>query len=212
MTPWFVNPPVTNTTLGTSTRLVDFAMRDAYMELRPGNSSTASGLNVSGAVAVHVVVNSSSTPATSAGTNMGTVTITFSDNTQTTTPLVVASNVREWEIGNAPAAVCTLTDPAASNAWTGLSSAGRQAVLDMDMISLAGKTAQPVSVTVTNTSNFGLDWFGLTIEKAVPTTVLPPAGGGTGGKHEDKHESKKHDHKSDSAKPDDKDDLEHEDD
>jgi hypothetical protein len=175
---WILNPPTTTATLGTPSRRVDFGMVDAYLELRPGMSSTKSGLVTTNATAMHLIVNTSGTPASAANVANGTVTVTYADTTTTVTQLVVSSNNREWEIGNpaVPATVAVLTSPTASNAWTGQSTGLRTAVLDMVMVPLKG-TVQPVSVTVTNTSGFGLSWFGLTIENTppAPPVVVPPA-------------------------------------
>jgi hypothetical protein len=173
MSQWILNPPTTTTTLGPASRRVDFAMLDAYLELRPGTSSTKSGLVTTNATSMHLILNTSSTPAAAANTVNGTVTVTYSDNTTTVTSLIVASNNRDWEIGAETAAVTTLTSPMAANAWSGLSTANRAAVLDMVMVPLKG-TVQPVSVTVTNSSGFGLSWFGLTVE-STPPAPAPPA-------------------------------------
>jgi hypothetical protein len=206
MSLWIANPPTTTSTLGTGTRKVDFAMKDAYIELRPNTSSTKSGLSTTKATAMHLILNTSSTPAGAAGATNGTVTVTYTDGTTTTFSLVVASNDRDWEIGLAPAPVAVINSASTANAWTGQATDTHAAALDMVMVPLKG-TVQPVSVTVANTSGFGLSWFGLTIENTVPVVVppvvVPPTttGGGQTGNHDGENSDKqvKNDEKEDSA-------------
>lgn len=171
---WFANPPTTPTTLAG----VEFAMRDAFLSLPPGARSTATGFTVTNASLARLLLNTSSTPGSAAGSTAGAVTITFSDQTQSSTPLVIGSNIRPWETGAADPAVAGVTSPSSTPAWTGLSTRNLSAVIDMLTIPLNGPGAQPVSVVVTNTSTVGagVSWFGLTFEspRPAPTPPAPP--------------------------------------
>jgi hypothetical protein len=104
-------------------------------------------------------------------TQVGTVTLTFSDGTTLVTNLTVGGNVREWRTG-AGNTVNWLNDPATTTVWSGSSTDGSAAVIDMLTISLAG-TQTITSIAVSNTNGWGalhIDLAGLTVDPKVQLT------------------------------------------
>lgn len=105
------------------------------------------------------------------GSQVGTVTLTFSDGTSQTTNLTVGANIREWKTGST-FTVNTITDAATAQVWSGSSVDGKSAVIDMLTINLAGSTKTLTNVTVSNTNGFGslrIDLAGLTIDPKTAT-------------------------------------------
>jgi hypothetical protein len=133
-------------------------------------SFTGSWLNASGA---YLLLNTANTYLWYDQMTVGTVVVTYSDGTTTSTDLVVGSNIREWRTG-ASFADTTITDPATTTVWTGTaqsSMGGGSAVIDMLTVSLAG-TKTVTSVSVNDTNGFGalqIHLAGLTIDPTTPT-------------------------------------------
>ncbi len=141
--------------------------------LANGGSASFTG-SYQNAKTVYLLLNTANTYTWYTGSVVGTVVLTFSDNTTQTTNLVIGANLREWRIG-ALGVVNTLTDPATSPVWTTTaqpSMGGGTAVLDMLTVPVAttGKTLARVTLTDTNA------WGGLQIDLAGLTVdFTPPA-------------------------------------
>lgn len=137
------------------------------IQLNNGQSASFSGswTNAQGA---YLLLNTYNTYLWYDQTQVGTVTVTFSDGTSQTTALTVGSNVREWRIG-AGFTDNTLTDPAAAQVWSGSATDGTAATIDMLTISLPGKTVTGVSVANINTwGALGINLAGLTVDPQNP--------------------------------------------
>lgn len=85
----------------------------------------------------YLLVNSGNSYWWYQGQTAGHVTLSFSDGSTQITNLVIGGNVREWQLGS-QGTVAAISDPAATNAWTGTSTSGRTAVIDMLTIAIAG--------------------------------------------------------------------------
>src|SRR5260370_24075361 len=129
------------------------------------------------AKAVYLLLNTANTYSWYTGSIVGTVLLTFSDNTTQSTNLVIGANLREWRIG-ALGLVNTVTDPAVSPVWTTTaqpSMGGGTAVLDMLTVPVAttGKTLTRVTLTDTNAwGTLQTDLAGLTVD-FTPPALLP---------------------------------------
>jgi hypothetical protein len=147
-----------------------------------GQSATAPA-SFAKPLSVAVLVNTSNTYYWYQGDTAGQVVLTFSDGSTQTTNLVVGSNVRDWDTG-AGFAVNTVTDTASTPAWTGSTTSGDSAVIDMLTIPVATTTANLVSVTVTNANSccdpfILVDGISVTYDPATPATVRPGNSGNT---------------------------------
>ena len=157
-------------------------------------SFTGSYLN---AKAVYLLLNTANTYSWYAGSVVGTVVLTFSDNTTQSTNLVIGANLREWRIGGL-GVVNTLTDPAAVPVWTTMaqpSMGGGTAVLDMLTVPVAtaGKTLTRVTLTDTNTwGALQLDLAALTVDVTVAAPTPTPTC--TKKNQDDKHAAVKANH------------------
>jgi len=151
-------------------------------DLTSGNLiSLANGQSVSfsgswaNATGAYLLLNSANTYLWYDQTVVGNVTLTFSDGTSQSTDLMVGSNLREWRTG-AGFTVNLITDPAASEVWTGSAVDGSTAVMDMLSISLTGSKTL-TSVTLNDTNGWGalaISLSGLTISVTDPTPAPVP--------------------------------------
>ncbi len=179
LTVLYQNPPSTPQTLAG----VDFAMSNALISLAPGGStSTASGFAIANASAAHLLLNGAFVFTSTLGQTAGTVTLTFSDGSTLTTPLVVGTNLRDWRVGGGAGVVSTVTSPASATAWTGLSLDNVPAALDRLTIAIPGRPANLVGVTVATAPaaaglNIRLFWSGLTLVDSPPPPAPAPGPG-----------------------------------
>jgi hypothetical protein len=187
---YYTTTPTGQAALGGHT--FDMTSGNAVKLLNGGTASfTGSYQN---AKAVYLLLNTANTYNWYAGSVVGTVVLTFSDNTTQSTDLVIGANLREWRVG-AAGVVNTLTDAAAAPVWTTTAQAsmgGGNAVLDMLTIPVATTGKTLTTVTVTDTNGWGalqMDLAGLTADftpPAPPTpTPTPVVGGGNGAGHDD---------------------------
>ncbi len=145
------------------------------VSLGSGQSVTYSG-SWNSAQGVYLLLNTMNTYLWYDQTQVGTVTLTFSDGSTQITNLTVGSNLREWRTG-AGNTVTWISDPATTNVWSGFATDGSSAVIDMLTINLAGGTKTLTGVTVSNTNAFGalrIDLAGLTVDPQVqqkPTCI-----------------------------------------
>ncbi len=167
---YYTTTPTGQATLGGHT----FDMTSGTMiPLANGGSVSFAG-SYQNAKAVYLLLNTANTYSWYAGSVVGTVVLTFSDNTTQSTNLVIGANLREWRIG-ASGVVNTLTDPATSPVWTTTaqpSMGGGTAVLDMLTVPVAttGKTLTRVTLTDTNAwGSLQIQLAGLTADYAAPT-------------------------------------------
>jgi len=140
------------------------------VSLGNGQSVTYTG-SWSNAQSVLLLLNTMNTYLWYDQTQVGTVTLTFSDGTTQVTNLTVGGNVREWRTG-AGNTVNWINDPATTTVWNGSAIDGSAAVIDMLTISLAG-TQTITSIAVSNTNGWGalhIDLAGLTIDPVVAQT------------------------------------------
>ncbi len=147
------------------------------VSLGNGQSVTYTG-SWSNAQSVLLLLNTMNTYLWYDQTQVGTVTLTFSDGTTQVTDLTVGGNVREWRTG-AGNTVNWINDPATTTVWNGSAIDGSAAVIDMLTISLAG-TQTITSIAVSNTNGWGalhIDLAGLTIDPVAvaqtPTCIRP---------------------------------------
>ncbi len=147
------------------------------VSLGNGQSVTYTG-SWSNAQSVLLLLNTMNTYLWYDQTQVGTVTLTFSDGTTQVTNLTVGGNVREWRTG-AGNTVNWINDPATTTVWNGSAIDGSAAVIDMLTISLAG-TQTITSIAVSNTNGWGalhIDLAGLTIDPVAvaqtPTCIRP---------------------------------------
>jgi hypothetical protein len=202
---WYVTTPTGQATLGGHT----FDMTSGNMiGLVNGGSASFAG-SYQNAKAVYLLLNTANTYSyLYAGSPVGTVVLTFSDNTTQNTDLIVGVNLREWRTG-APSVVNTVSDPATAPVWTTTaqtSMGGGTAVLDMLTIPVTTTGKTLTKVTLNDTNSYGslqIDLAGLTADftpPAPPTpapTPTPTAGGGTGAGHdEDRAGNDQEDHHS----------------
>ncbi len=163
---WYQNPPTGAVTLGG----VPFNLGNFTLLFQ--GQSTAIPTPVQRADAAYLLLNSAWTFAQYTGQTAGKVRLTFSDGTFQETPLVVGGNIREWEFGLNWTAN-TLTNPSATNVWTGLAAPGMGgATAGIDMLRIPISTSATLTgVTVTNTAAFSTPWITLR-----GLTVSDPAG------------------------------------
>lgn len=126
--------------------------------------------------AVHLLLNTANTASWYAGTQVGTVVLTFSDGTTQTAALTVGTNLREWRI-SAFGVVTSVTDTNVfQGAWTTTAVGGGTAVLDMLTVPVANKTL--TGVQLTNSNPYGgaltIDLSGLTVEVTAPAPAPQP--------------------------------------
>ena len=146
--------------------------------LANGGSASFTG-SYQNAKAVYLLLNTANTYTWYTGSVVGTVVLTFSDNTTQSTNLVIGANLREWRIG-ALAVVNTLTDPATAPVWTTTaqpSMGGGTAVIDMLTVPVATTGKTLTRVTLTNTNAWGglqMDLAGLTVDVTVVTPTPTP--------------------------------------
>jgi hypothetical protein len=146
------------------------------VSLGNGQSVTYTG-SWSNAQSVFLLLNTMNTYLWYDQTQVGTVTLTFSDGTTQVTNLTVGGNVREWRTG-AGNTVNWINDPATTTVWNGSAIDGSAAVIDMLTISLAA-TQTITSIAVSNTNGWGalhIDLAGLTVDPKVqltPTCIRP---------------------------------------
>src|SRR6266851_5570472 len=147
------------------------------VSLGNGQSVTYNG-SWSNAQSVLLLLNTMNTYLWYDQTQVGTVTLTFSEVTTQVTNLTVGDNVREWRTG-AGNTVNWINDPATTTVWNGSAIDGSAAVIDMLTISLAG-TQTITSIAVSNTNGWGalhIDLAGLTIDPVAvaqtPTCIRP---------------------------------------
>jgi hypothetical protein len=134
-----------------------FNLSGNMIQLSNGQSASFSG-SWANATSAYLLLNSANTYLWYDQSIVGNVTITFSDGTTQSTDLTVGSNLREWRIG-AGFTDNTLTDPAASQVWSGSAIDGAAATIDMLTITLPGtKTVTGIAVNDTNS------WGGLAIQ------------------------------------------------
>jgi len=169
---WYQNPPTGAVTLGG----VPFNLTNFTLLFQ--GQSTAITTSVQRANAAYLLLNSAWTFAQYTGQTAGKVRLTFSDGTIQETPLVVGGNIREWEFGLNWTAN-TLTNPSATNVWTGLAAPGMGgATAGIDMLRIPISTSATLTgVTVTNTAAFSTPWItlrGLTVSDPA-VTVSDPA-------------------------------------
>jgi len=169
----YANPPTGFASLGGHT----FDLSGGNLvSLGSGQSVTYTG-SWSNAQSVLLLLNTMNTYLWYDQTQVGTVTLTFSDGTTLVTNLTVGGNVREWRTG-AGNTVNWINDPATTNVWSGSSLDGSAAVIDMLTISLAS-TPTITSIAVSNTNGWGalhIDLAGLTVDPKVqltPTCIRP---------------------------------------
>jgi hypothetical protein len=140
--------------------------------LANGGSANFTG-SYQNAKAVYLLLNTANTFSWYAGSVVGTVVLTFSDNTTQSTNLVIGANLREWRIG-ALGVVNTLTDPAAAPVWTTMAQpamGGGTAVLDMLTVPVATTGKTLTAVTLTDTNGWGslqIELSGLTVDFTPP--------------------------------------------
>jgi hypothetical protein len=148
------------------------------VSLGNGQTVTYTG-SWSNAQSVLLLLNTMNTYLWYDQTQVGTVTLTYSDGTTLVTNLTVGVNVREWRTG-AGNTVNWINDPATTTVWSGSATDGSAAVIDMLTISLAG-TQTITSIAVSNTNGWGalhIDLAGLTVDPKVqvqpaPTCIRP---------------------------------------
>ena len=172
---WYVAPPSGQATLGGHA----FDLTSGNLLQLPTASGTSQSYTGSypNVTAVYLLLNTFNTSWFYQGAVVGTVVLTFSDGTTQSTDLTVGGNIREWRVG-AAGTVNTLSDPAATQVWSGTAQAtmgGGAAVIDMLTITplTSGKTLTGVTVNYTNT--FGalrMNLAGLTVDD---TAAPPPA-------------------------------------
>jgi hypothetical protein len=147
------------------------------VSLGNGQTVTYTG-SWSNAQSVLLLLNTMNTYLWYDQTQVGTVTLTYSDGTTLVTNLTVGVNVREWRTG-AGNTVNWITDPATTTVWSGSATDGSAAAIDMLTISLAG-TQTITSIAVSNTNGWGalhIDLAGLTVDPKVvqqkPSCIRP---------------------------------------
>lgn len=172
----YTTTPTGQSTLGGHT----FDMTSGNLiPLANGGSANFTG-SYQNAKAVYLLLNTANTFSWFAGSVVGTVVLTFSDNTTQSTNLVIGANLREWRIG-ALGVVNTLTDPATAPVWTTTaqpSMGGGSAVLDMLTVPVASTGKTLIRVTLTDTNAWGglqLDLAGLTVGVATATPTPTPS-------------------------------------
>ena len=171
---WYTTVPTGQATLGGHT----FDMTSGKLiPLANGGSVSFAG-SYPNAKAVYLLLNSANTYSWYAGSVVGTVVLTFSDNTTQSTNLVIGANLREWRTG-AFGVVNTLTDPSAAAVWTTMaqtSMGGGTAVLDMLTVPVATTGKTLTGVTLTDTNGWGslqINLAGLTAEFTPPAPPTP---------------------------------------
>ena len=189
---WYALTPTGQATLGGHT----FDLTSGNMIGLVNGGSASYTVSYQNAKAVYLLINSANTYSyLYAGSPVGTIVLTFSDNTTQTTTLTVGLNLREWRTG-AAGVVNTVSDPAVAPVWTTTalpSMGGGPAVLDMLTVPVTttGKTLTNVTLTDTNTwGSLQIDLAGLTADFTPPApaptpTPTPTAGGGTGSGHDE---------------------------
>src|SRR5438132_6193376 len=146
LSPMYGGGPPGITTLGGHS--FDLTARNS-IALGNGQSVSFAG-SWANATGAYLLINSANTYLWYDQTVVGNVTLTFSDGTTQSTDLMVGGNLREWRTG-AGFTVNLITDPAASEVWTGTATDGSAAVIDMLTISLDGtKTLSRATVHDTN--------------------------------------------------------------
>ena len=141
------------------------------VSLGNGQTVTYTG-SWSNAQSVLLLLNTMNTYLWYDQTQVGTVTLTYSDGTTLVTNLTVGVNVREWRTG-AGNTVNWISDPATTTVWSGSANDGSAAAIDMLTISLAG-TQTITSIAVSNINGWGalhIDLAGLTVD---PKVQVPP--------------------------------------
>jgi hypothetical protein len=144
------------------------------VSLGSGQSVTYTG-SWSNSQSVLLLLNTMNTYLWYDQTQVGTVTLTYSDGTTLVTNLTVGGNIREWRTG-AGNTVNWINDPATTTVWSGSATDGSAAVIDMLTI-----TVSPVktisSIAITNINGWGslhIDLAGLTVDPQVqqkPTCI-----------------------------------------
>jgi hypothetical protein len=176
-TDWYIAPPSGQAMLGGH----KFDLTSGTLLQLPTATATSQGFTGSypGTTAVYLLLNTFNTNFFYQGAVVGNVVLTFSDGTTQSTDLTVGGNIREWRIG-AASTVNTLSDPAATQVWSGTAQPGMgggAAVIDMLTIKLTtpGKTLTAVTLNYTNT--FGalrINLAGLTVDDVAPTPTPTP--------------------------------------
>ena len=191
LTAWYTTAPAGQATLGG--HIFDMTSGN-FIGLANGGSASFT-VSYQNAKAVYLLLNTANTYSWYAGSVVGTVVLTFSDNTTQSTNLTVGVNLREWRTG-AFNVVNTISDPASAQVWTTTaqpSMGGGTAVLDMLTIPVATTGKTLTNVTLTDTNTFGslqIDLSGLTADftPPAPPTPAPIVGGGKGHGHGDDHD------------------------
>ena len=170
---WYATTPTGQAVLGGHT----FDMTSGnFVKLANGGSVSFAGSSQN-ANAVYLLLNTSNTYNwLYDGQPVGTVVLTFSDNTTQSTTLTVGGNLREWRI-DAFGVVNTLTDSnVTQGAWTTTAQSwmgGGTAVIDMLTIPVVtqGKTLTTVTLTDSNSfGSLGMQLSGLTVGFTAPVT------------------------------------------
>jgi hypothetical protein len=191
----YATTPTGQATLGGHT----FDMTGGNLILLANSGSASFTGSYQNAKAVYLLLNTANTYSWYTGSVVGTVVLTFSDNTTQSTNLVIGANLREWRI-SAPGVVNTLTDPAAAPVWTTTaqpSMGGGTAVLDMLTVAVAttGKTLTRVTLTDTNAwGTLQIDLAGLTVDVTVAAPTPTPTPTCTKKNQDDTHAAVKANH------------------
>jgi hypothetical protein len=184
---WYATTPTGQATLGGHT----FDLTSGNFDGLVNGGSASFTVSYQNAKAVYLLINSANTYSyLYAGSPVGTVDLTFSDNTTQSTTLTVGINLREWRTG-AAGVVNTVSDPAVAPVWTTTAlttMGGGPAVLDMLTIPVTTTGKTLTKVTLTDTNNWGslqIDLAGLTADftPPAPPTPAPTAGSGKGHGH-----------------------------
>src|ERR1700731_4542956 len=131
------------------------------VSLGNGQTVTYTG-SWSNAQSVLLLLNTMNTYLWYDQTQVGTVTLTYSDGTTLVTNLTGGGNTVNW-----------ISDPATTTVWSGSANDGSAAAIDMLTISLAG-TQTITSIAVSNINGWGalhIDLAGLTVD---PKVQVPP--------------------------------------
>jgi hypothetical protein len=170
---WYATTPTGQAVLGGHT----FDMTSGnFVKLANGGSVSFAGSSQN-ANAVYLLLNTSNTYNwLYDGQPVGTVVLTFSDNTTQSTTLTVGGNLREWRI-DASGVVNTVTDSnVTQGAWTTTAQSwmgGGTAVIDMLTIPVTTKGKTLTSVTLSDSNSFGslgIQLSGLTVDFTAPVT------------------------------------------
>jgi hypothetical protein len=185
----YTTVPAGQATLGGHT----FDMTSGNMLGLNNGASASFAVSYQSPTAVHLLLNTANTSNMWSGSTVGTVVLTFSDNTTQTANLTVGSNIREWLI-SAFGVVTTVSDITANATnpyvtqavWTSTPVGGTgTAVLDMVSVPvLSANTSKTLTgVQVSNINTYGSLWIdlsGLTVQFTPPAPPAPAPGTGTG--------------------------------